>query len=227
MSVPQRDDQIRTPIFNAMPAAVLILATAILASAAITALSPEAGRWILASSLVISGPAGTALPAQPLGHVAPLLLHVFIHFGLLHLVMNLAVLIGAGRAVGLALGGGIRGTAGFLVFFFMCAAAGAALEVLLPHDGIVQMGGASTGVSGLIAAAGWVRGGYRGMLGLALPWIGFNILIALTGMVLPIPISWAGHIGGTVAGALLFPLALATFGEGQGRDGGDGGRFSA
>jgi membrane associated rhomboid family serine protease len=75
------------------------------------------------------------------------------------------------------------------------------------------MGGASTGVSGLIAAAGWVRGGFRGMLGLALPWIGFNIVIALTGMVLPIPISWAGHIGGTVAGALLFPLVLAVFGE--------------
>lgn len=216
MSVPQRDDRVRTPIFNAMPAGVLILATAMTASAAVTALFPEAGRWILASSLVIGGPAGMALPAQPLGHVAPLVLHVFIHFGLLHLVMNLAVLIGAGRAAGLALGNGIRATAGFLVFFFLCSVAGAGLEVLLPHDAMVQMGGASTGVSGLIAAAGWVRGGYRGMLSLALPWIGFNILIALTGMVLPIPISWAGHIGGTIAGALLFPLALATFGEGRG-----------
>lgn len=213
MSVPQRDDQVRTPIFNAMPAAVLILAIAMAGVAAITAFAPEAGRWIIASCLVIAGPAGQPLPAQPLGHIAPLVLHVFIHFGLFHLAMNLAILIGAGRAVGLALGRGLKGMVGFFVFFFACSIAGAGLEVLLPHDAIVRMGGASTGVSGLIAAAGWVRGGFRGMLGLALPWIGFNIVIALTGMVLPIPISWAGHIGGTVAGALLFPLVLAVFGE--------------
>lgn len=213
MSVPTRDDQVRAPIFNAMPAAVLILAIAMAGIAAITALAPDTGRWIIASCLVIAGPAGMALPAQPLGHLAPLVLHVFIHFGLFHLVMNLAVLIGAGRAVGLALGRGLKGTAGFFVFFFACAIAGAGLEVLLPQDGLVQMGGASTGVSGLIAAAGWVRGGYRGMLSMALPWIGFNILIALTGMVLPIPVSWAGHIGGTVAGALLFPLVMTVFGN--------------
>ncbi|SDM51012.1 rhomboid family intramembrane serine protease [Maricaulis salignorans] len=217
MSVPQRDDQVRTPIFNAMPAAVLILAIAMAAVAMITTFLPETGRWIFAASLVIGGPAGMSLPAQPLGHVAPLVLHVFIHFGWFHLVMNLAVLIGAGRAAGLALGDGVKGTAGFFVFFFVCAIAGAGLEILLPHDQIVQMGGASTGVSGLIAAAGWVRGGYRGMLSLTLPWIGFNVVIALTGMVLPIPISWAGHIGGVVAGACLFPLVLAVFGEGRGR----------
>lgn len=213
MSVPQRDDRPRTPIFNAMPAAVLILAIAMIAVAVIEAVWPIAGRWILASCLMLTGPAGTVFPAQPLGHWAPLVLHVFIHFGLLHLAMNLAVLIGAGRAVGLALGGGVRGSLGFLVFFFACSIAGAGSEVLLPQDTLVQLGGASTGVSGLIAAAGWVRGGYRGMLSMALPWIGFNILIALTGMVLPIPISWAGHIGGTVAGAVLFPLALALFRE--------------
>lgn len=213
MSVPPRDDQVRAPIFNAMPAGVLILAIPMVAVAVITAFAPDVGLWIIASCLVIGGPAGMALPAQPLGHIAPLVLHVFIHFGLFHLVMNLAVLIGGGRAVGLALGRGVRGTIGFLVFFFVCSIAGAGLEVLLPHDEAVRMGGASTGVSGLIAAAGWVRGGYRGMLGMALPWIGFNILIALTGMVLPIPISWAGHIGGTVAGALLFPLAMSVFGE--------------
>ncbi len=213
MSVPPRDDQVSAPIFNAMPAGVLILASAMAGVAAITALVPEAGRWIIASSLLLSGPAGMALPAQPLGHLAPLVLHVFIHFGLFHLVMNLAVLIGAGRAVGLALGRGFKGTAGFLVFFFVCSIAGAGLEMLVPHGEFVQAAGASTGVSGLIAAAGWVRGGYRGMLAMALPWIGINILIALTGMVLPIPISWAGHIGGTVAGALLFPLAMSVFGE--------------
>ena len=35
------------------------------------------------------------------------------------------------------------------------------------------------------------------------------------------PVGWAGHIGGTIAGALLVPLVLVTFGEGR------RGRFSA
>lgn len=215
MSVPQRDDLSPTPIFNAMPAGVLILASAILLVAGFDALFPEMGQWVVASCVLLTVPSGTAPPAQPLGPWAPILLHVFIHFGLLHIVMNLAVLIASGRAVGMALGTGLKGTAGFLVFFFVCSAAGAGLELVVPHSGVVQMGGASTGVSGLIAASGWVRGGYRGMLRMALPWIGINIAIALTGMALTIPISWAGHIGGTIAGAILFPVAMALFSEGR------------
>lgn len=75
------------------------------------------------------------------------------------------------------------------------------------------MGGASTGASGLIAAVGWVTGGWRGMARLAVPWIGLNLLIAVTGLAIPIPIGWAAHIGGTLAGAVLTPLLLAVFGE--------------
>ena len=75
------------------------------------------------------------------------------------------------------------------------------------------MGGASTGVSGLLAAAGWVTGGLTGMLRLALPWIAINLFIALTGAVFPVPIGWAGHIGGTLAGMLLTPVFLAIFSQ--------------
>lgn len=75
------------------------------------------------------------------------------------------------------------------------------------------MGGASTGVSGLIAGAGWVRGGYRGMLGLVMPWIGINIAIGLANIAMPVPIGWAAHIGGAVAGALVFPVFAGVFGS--------------
>ena len=56
-------------------------------------------------------------------------------------------------------------------------------------------------------------GGWRGMLRLALPWIGLNLVIAVTGLAFPIPISWAGHIGGTLAGIVLTPVLIALFGR--------------
>ena len=46
------------------------------------------------------------------------------------------------------------------------------------------------------------------MLRLTLPWIAINLLIGLLGIAVPIPIGWAAHIGGAIAGAGLFPLAL-------------------
>jgi membrane associated rhomboid family serine protease len=196
-----------------MPPAVLLLAGLILAAALAGYVAPQLDRWIFAASVVLAAEPGTPLPAQPLGHAAPYLLHVFVHFGFLHLAMNLAVIVGAGRPVGLALGTGLRGSLGFLAFFFACAAAGAATEVLLHAGETSTMGGASTGASGLLAAVGWVTGGWRGMLRLSLPWIGINLLIALTGMAFPLPIGWAAHIGGTLAGAVLTPVALAVFGE--------------
>jgi len=211
--VPLRDAP-RAPVFNAMPPAVLLLAGLILGAALLGYLSPELDRWIFATCVLIVAAPDTPLPAQPLGHAAPYLLHVFIHFGLLHLAMNMAVLIGAGRAVGLAFGTGLKAFAGFMILFFACSAAGAGLEYALHSGPPLQLGGASTGVSGLIAAAGWVMGGWRGMLRLALPWIGLNLVIAVTGLAFPIPVSWAGHIGGTLAGAILTPVLVAVFGRG-------------
>lgn len=212
VSVPQRDAP-GVPVFNAMPPAVLLLGGAILAIAALGYVSPEIERWVFDAGVVIAAEPGTPLPPQPLGHLAPYLLHVFLHFGLLHLVMNMAVLVGAGRPVGLAFGTGLRGSLGFLVLFFACSAAGAAFSVFLHSGEPTSMGGASTGASGLLAAVGWVLGGWRGMLRLALPWIGFNLLLALTGMAIPIPIGWAAHIGGTLAGAVLTPVFLGVFAE--------------
>ena len=72
---------------------------------------------------------------------------------------------------------------------------------------------ASTAVSGLIAAAGWVKGGWRGMARLALPWIAVNIVIGRIGGAMPIPIGWVAHIGGTIGGMLLTPLVIAVFAE--------------
>lgn len=219
MSVPERDDDgyelprggSREPVFNNIPPGVLLIALPIVGVALLPFIAPELERWVFAASVVVSPGPGQVAPQQPLGPWAPYLLHILIHFGLLHIAMNLTVLVSAGRAVGTSFGTDASGTLGFLVFFALCSIAGAAAQVAFSGNEASTMGGASTGVSGLIAAAGWVMGGYRGMLRLALPWTGLNIVIGLVGIGIPIPIGWVAHIGGTVAGAVLFPVLQPIF----------------
>lgn len=211
--MPEWNASPRQPVFNSVPAVILVLAGLITVVQVSGAVSAPLRDLFVASFVLVDAPPGIALPAQPLGNQAPYLLHVFVHFGLLHFGMNMVVLLGAGGLVARQFGTSLRGVAGFLVFFFACALAGALAQQILPQADYATMGGASTAISGLIAAAGWVRGGYQGMLRLAVPWIGFNIILGVTGVLLPIPIGWAAHIGGTVAGAILFPVLIAVFGN--------------
>jgi membrane associated rhomboid family serine protease len=213
MSVPERDNTARVPVFNAIPPAVLVLGAAIVSVYALGVLVPGVQDWSRYAGAVLITGNDARQPSQPLGPYAPYLLHVFVHFGFLHVAMNTAALVGFGTAVGRAFGTGIRGTLGFLIFFFVCSLGGALLELALHSGGGTAMAGASTGVSGLLMAAGWVRGGYRGMLSLGLPWIGFNLLIGLTNIALDIPIGWLAHIGGSLVGAILFPVLLPVFKE--------------
>jgi membrane associated rhomboid family serine protease len=237
MSVPQRDDQDgpwnpgpppgpphgppsgpppsppRAPVFNAMPPAVVLIALGIVGVSVLGQLLPGFQRWTFNAGVFIAAERGTALPDQPLGPFAPYLLHVFIHASLLHIATNLAILVATGRAVGEQLGSGLKGSLGFVLLFFACAITGSGLEMLMHQGPPTPMVGASTAVSGLIAAAGWVRGGWRGMAQLALPWIGINLIFGLLGDMMPIPIAWVGHIGGTVGGIILTPFVLAVFSE--------------
>ncbi|MHA6289112.1 rhomboid family intramembrane serine protease [Maricaulis sp. CAU 1757] len=217
MSVPERDARISPPVFNAMPPAVLLLAGLVAGAGLLAALVPSFEAGLRAASVVVAVPDGMARPVQPLGPLAPFFLHVLVHFGGLHIAMNLAVLIGAGRPVGAAFGCGPAGSAAFLVFFLAASALGGLAQIMVPVSEPTLMGGASSGVSGLLAAAGWVTGGWRGMARLALPWIALNLLIALTGYVLPIPVGWAAHIGGTLAGVVLTPVFLVGLGRYRGR----------
>ncbi|MFY0637227.1 rhomboid family intramembrane serine protease [Maricaulis maris] len=222
MSVPERDEfdgpwsrtpPPRPPVFNAMPPAVLLIALSIVSVSLLGQVWPGFQRWVFNAGVFFAAESGAVLPRQPLGPVAPFFLHVYIHFGLFHIAMNLAILVATGRAVGERLGYGLRGSAGFLLLFFTCAVTGAVLEAIFHQGPPTTMGGASTAVSGLIAAAGWVRGGWRGMARLALPWIAINIVIGLVGDLMPIPIAWLGHIGGTLGGIVLTPLVIAVFAE--------------
>ena len=211
MSVSQRDNRGRVPIFNSVPPGVGIILLGVLGVYLIEFALPGIASWIRQAGVIYLAESHIALPTQPLGSFAPYLLHVFVHFGFLHVAMNSVILVSTGREVEAAFGPGVRGMTGFLVFFFACSVIGALTSVLAHNGDPTAMAGASTGVSGLIAAAGWVRGGWRGMASLSLPWIGFNVLIGVSNMFASIPIGWMAHIGGTVAGAVLFPVLLALF----------------
>lgn len=211
MSVPERDKGARVPVFNSAPLGVVILLAGIVGVYLLGLVFPGFLGWSRSAAVVFVAGEGGRIPIQPFGPYLPYALHVFIHFGLFHIAMNSAILVSAGSSVGKAFGEGVRGVTGFLIFFFACSIIGAVAHALIQTGPISAMAGASTGVSGIIAAAGWVRGGYKGMLSLALPWIGINILIGLTDTLVGVPIGWMAHIGGTIAGAILFPIMLPLF----------------
>lgn len=199
----------REPLFNALPGVVILLSAVILAVQLAETLSFGQGGTVHAliywAGALRTGAAVDAFPSAPVFGLSPYVLHVFVHAGWAHLLLNLGVLLAVGPAVRRPFGRGWRGDLGFLIFFFACAIGGALLHQLTHMNAATTMAGASTAISGLIAAAGWVRGGRAGMYQLALPWLGLNLLLALTNLAFPIPIAWAGHVGGLLVGMAAYP----------------------
>jgi membrane associated rhomboid family serine protease len=137
------------------------------------------------------------------------LTYAFLHIDFWHLAPNMLFLWVFGDNVEDALGH-VR----FLVFYLLCAAAGAALHGLVGPSSEGPLIGASGAVAGVVAAyfllhpkvRVWVLVLFR--IPLPLPafiplalWIGQQFVMLaldLDGMV-----SWGAHVGGIVAGALL------------------------
>lgn len=201
----------RTPIFNELPGAVVGLAAAMVLFHALAAVSPQFQQLQLWLGALVTGRVPAGFPPQPLNGIPSLVLHVFIHGGWAHLLMNLFILLAAGNAAARPFGRGVSATLGFLAFFFTCAAAGGAFHLILAGPEFGIMIGASTGVSGLIAAAGWAIGGRQGMARFAAPWLLINIAMGIFDAFAGLPVSWAGHIGGLLAGAAFYPIFVRWF----------------
>lgn len=199
----------REPLFNALPGVVVLLAAVILAVQFAESLSFGRGGSLHAliywAGALRTGAAVDAFPPAPVFGLSPYVLHVFVHAGWAHLLLNLGVLVAVGPAVRRPFGPGLRGDLGFLLFFFACALGGALLHQVTHLNTATTMAGASTAISGLIAAAGWARGGRAGMYQLALPWLGLNLALAVANFVFPVPIAWAGHVGGLLVGMAAYP----------------------
>lgn len=164
--------------------------------------------YIFNAAALVGGP-GNYWGAQPLGPFAPYVLHTFLHGDLMHLLLNLFALGVLGRMVALAFGRGPAAVFGFLAFFFFCAIGGGVVQmfVFASQTEIGAAIGASSAISGLIPAFGYVRSGWSGAFSFGVGWFAINIAIALFGDFLGIPIAWAAHMGGLFAG-FAFPIFL-------------------
>ncbi|MDA1098683.1 MAG: rhomboid family intramembrane serine protease [Proteobacteria bacterium] len=200
--------QTSQPVFNATP--VVLALIAINAGVhAVRLVLPEqwsmiAGTlggfsppWFLAAVMGEGAPYTLILLASPLTYA-------FLHADLLHLALNMAFLLAFGTPMERRLG---RGR--FLGLYFACALCGAGASLALfsySHEQTIMVG-ASGAISGLFGAV--LRLTTRRALLVIAIFIGSNVVLGYTG----VPgtgevrsIAWEAHIGGFLAGFVLFPL---------------------
>jgi membrane associated rhomboid family serine protease len=144
-----------------------------------------------------------------------LLSYCFVHLGIIHLAMNMWVLYAIGSVLEAMWGNGR-----YLVLYLISGLGGGCAQLLLqPGAGV---GGASGALCGLMTSmAIWVW--------LNRPWLPQRIAqdwmrnimmnIFLIAFISMVPgVSWAGHLGGAVAGAVVaVPLVYSRFGRGAQR----------
>lgn len=199
---PPPEPPAREPLFNAPGVSLALLA--LLATAygiQVLFLTPDE---VMAGAL--SG------PALAEGRWSTLVSHMFLHAGLVHLLMNGGAALAFGPAVARHFGPGARAAFVFMLFFLVCGVVGGLGFVALHTDSVAAIVGASGAISGLWGGASRMIRRPEGLWGL---WEGpvrgqiiavvvLNLLIGLTGYAAGgLPIAWEAHIAGFVAGLLL------------------------
>jgi membrane associated rhomboid family serine protease len=150
--------------------------------------------------------------------------YAFLHGGWAHLAVNGITLVSFGSPLAWRFG-----TLRFLAFSAIAAAAGAGAHYLGASGDATPMVGASAAISGHMAASArfmFLRQvpalGYfspaaplarvltdRRTLTFLVAWFGVNLVVGLSGMGGPAEdasIAWQAHMGGFIAGLVLFPL---------------------
>ncbi len=164
--------------------------------------------------------------------VSPLISHMFVHAGLLHLVFNLLWLLAFGTPIARRMGadralrspGAFGGASMFLTFYLLTGVAGALTFIAVHQNEYTLLVGASGGVSGLLG--GLVRFAFNRstMFGPSaakispllsssvITWsvmiIIMNIAVGFFGDVLAggANVAWEAHLGGYFFGLLAYPF---------------------
>jgi membrane associated rhomboid family serine protease len=151
------------------------------------ALLPDSARGRL--------PDGTVVAVQGVADGAwwQILTSTFTHVEPLHIGFNMLALYFLGPMLE-----NVLGRARFLALYLVSGIAGSAAVILLasPHT---QTLGASGSVFGLMGALAVIAIKVRGQVQTILMWIGLNLVLTFTIS----SISWQGHLGGLIGGALL------------------------
>jgi len=130
-----------------------------------------------------------------------LLTSTFLHFGVIHLAMNMWCLWALGTLAEPLLGGGA-----FLLLYLLSGLGGSVLSMLV-HPMVISAGasGAVFGVAGALIPLLWLRGdgpklsGPGNALGSVIGFVAYNLVYSLTRP----NVDMAGHIGGLVVGLVL------------------------
>ncbi len=139
-------------------------------------------------------------------HLHTILTHTLIHDDWMHLTFNAIMLLALGTFFER-----LYGTKTTLIFFGLCALAGALTYTAIAWDSRTPMIGASAGISGLFAAALMSMYSNRqiqmpgrktfGPWGVVMFWL---VLMVVIGFLAGGHIAWHAHIGGFLAGAFLY-----------------------
>lgn len=152
-------------------------------------------------------PAGMAPGGPPAWATA--ITHMFVHGGLFHLIVNMIAFVSFGRAVEFLLG-----YARYAVFFFLCGLTAAFTHAFFLPDSQVPMVGASGAIFGVVSCY-LLFDPKNKVIFLLLPipmplWLllGVFMILHVIFVVLDIwgGVAWLAHIGGFVAGLVLFPF---------------------
>ncbi len=240
-------DRGREPVFNVPGVIVALLALFVLIHAGRALLAPEADLGFVIEMAFIPARYVDGLAASGLAGLTSFVTFNFLHGDLAHLAINSIWLLAMGSAVAKRIG-----TLRFLAFSFICGLFAALTHLFTHWGELAPVIGASGAISGHMAAAirfvfsvpgdahgaGLLRGNLRAIplhpltvalrdrrvIAILVVWLLTNV-ISGTGIV-PLgednPIAWEAHIGGFMAGLLLFSLFdLPGNGEQPGGDEGE------
>jgi membrane associated rhomboid family serine protease len=135
----------------------------------------------------------------------------FLHGGWTHIGVNMLGLVAFGAGVEQRLG-----PWRFLLFYLVCGVIGAFTQFAVAPGSSDVMIGASAAISGLFGGILRFAAFRRGLFMLIALWLVMNAAAGITGIgAQGMPVAWVAHIGGFVAGLLLFPILVR--GEFRGR----------
>lgn len=217
----------RTPPVIEAPPAVTGLAGLIILAHVVRVFSPSSWQGFMLPLGVLQpdrfwasmgvGAQGALPYNSPIEALVPLLASALLHDGWAGAILNAALIVIFGRLVHASLSIGRKsGAIPFLVVFAVSVVGGSFFHLVTQYPAGTGLIGASGGASGLFAA--WVliqegRGGQilsKRFLTVFLFFAAVNLALWLMGpSLLGAGISWQAHLGGFLAGAMMFQIYRA------------------
>lgn len=205
------------PIFNASPMVGRLVAACIIAYVVTFLLPTPVAIELYERFAFVSARYTTAGAWQfdPAAYVLGPVTHLFLHGGLVHLLLNMAMFLAFGTPIERRLTG-----ATFTLLYAICGLAGACGWLLFHPDAINPLVGASGAISGMVGAVGRLSlsSGPRAdmpfrnrktALVFVILWLVFNFIFGVVGLAMfgmEGDVAWEAHLGGFVAGFLLIGL---------------------